>query len=325
MQTSATLEGVELAERQRRVLRRQPDRLVRALLQLGLRAARRQAGRRAARRRGRALRLQRGPGLSGRRRSTIPAAGEIGDDLAVGSTAIGQGKVLATPLRDGARRGGIGERRPARPSRRCCAGERTGRTAAPRRRTSRADRPLHARRGHRRHRRRRGDPRRQGGGQDRHRRAALRRQRGSARPRTRRSRLRSSDIDRHRRLVRRLRAGRPPADRRRACCWSARAPAARSPRRAAARGRSSGRPDAARRRGRTCRSVGRMPGAFADASARAGGSGGESVLILKSSSSALDRSPGRRPVAQRERRLRAGRRSARRRTGWPPRRAATGR
>jgi cell division protein FtsI/penicillin-binding protein 2 len=31
-------------------------------------------------------------------RSTIPAAGEIGDDLAVGSTAIGQGKVLATPL-----------------------------------------------------------------------------------------------------------------------------------------------------------------------------------------------------------------------------------
>jgi cell division protein FtsI/penicillin-binding protein 2 len=31
-------------------------------------------------------------------RSTIPAADEIGDDLAVGSTAIGQGKVLATPL-----------------------------------------------------------------------------------------------------------------------------------------------------------------------------------------------------------------------------------
>jgi cell division protein FtsI/penicillin-binding protein 2 len=38
------------------------------------------------------------PGLVGAARSTIPAADEIGDDLAVGSTAIGQGKVLTTPL-----------------------------------------------------------------------------------------------------------------------------------------------------------------------------------------------------------------------------------
>jgi penicillin-binding protein A len=38
------------------------------------------------------------PGLAGAARPTIPAAGEIGDDLAVGSTAIGQGKVLTTPL-----------------------------------------------------------------------------------------------------------------------------------------------------------------------------------------------------------------------------------
>jgi cell division protein FtsI/penicillin-binding protein 2 len=38
------------------------------------------------------------PGLAGAMRSTIPAAAEIGDQLAVGSTAIGQGKVLATPL-----------------------------------------------------------------------------------------------------------------------------------------------------------------------------------------------------------------------------------
>jgi peptidoglycan glycosyltransferase len=38
------------------------------------------------------------PGLAGAARSTIPAADEIGDDLAVGSTAIGQGKVLTTPL-----------------------------------------------------------------------------------------------------------------------------------------------------------------------------------------------------------------------------------
>ena len=36
--------------------------------------------------------------LAGAARSTIPAAAEIGDDLAVGSSAIGQGKVLATPL-----------------------------------------------------------------------------------------------------------------------------------------------------------------------------------------------------------------------------------
>ena len=38
------------------------------------------------------------PGLTGALRSTIPAAAEIGGDLALGSTAIGQGQVLATPL-----------------------------------------------------------------------------------------------------------------------------------------------------------------------------------------------------------------------------------
>ena len=38
------------------------------------------------------------PGPRGAARSTIPAAEEIGDDLAVGSSAIGQGKVLSTPL-----------------------------------------------------------------------------------------------------------------------------------------------------------------------------------------------------------------------------------
>ena len=38
------------------------------------------------------------PKLAGAARSTIPDAAEIGDDLAVGSTAIGQGKVLTTPL-----------------------------------------------------------------------------------------------------------------------------------------------------------------------------------------------------------------------------------
>ncbi|MBE2318454.1 penicillin-binding protein 2 [Solirubrobacter sp. CPCC 204708] len=38
------------------------------------------------------------PGLAGAARSTIPLPDEIGDDLAIGSSAIGQGKVLATPL-----------------------------------------------------------------------------------------------------------------------------------------------------------------------------------------------------------------------------------
>jgi cell division protein FtsI/penicillin-binding protein 2 len=38
------------------------------------------------------------PGIPGAAMSTIPAADEIGGDLAIGSSAIGQGKVLATPL-----------------------------------------------------------------------------------------------------------------------------------------------------------------------------------------------------------------------------------
>ncbi|HZB76389.1 MAG TPA: penicillin-binding transpeptidase domain-containing protein [Solirubrobacteraceae bacterium] len=42
--------------------------------------------------------FNRPPSLTGAEMSTIPPADEIGDDLAVGSTAIGQGRVLATPL-----------------------------------------------------------------------------------------------------------------------------------------------------------------------------------------------------------------------------------
>jgi cell division protein FtsI/penicillin-binding protein 2 len=49
------------------------------------------------------------PGIAGAARSTIPAAGEIGDDLAVGSSAIGQGKVLATPLQMAVVAAAIGE------------------------------------------------------------------------------------------------------------------------------------------------------------------------------------------------------------------------
>jgi cell division protein FtsI/penicillin-binding protein 2 len=42
--------------------------------------------------------FNRPPGIPGAATSTIPAAGEIGDDLAVGSSAIGQGRVQATAL-----------------------------------------------------------------------------------------------------------------------------------------------------------------------------------------------------------------------------------
>jgi cell division protein FtsI/penicillin-binding protein 2 len=49
------------------------------------------------------------PGLAGAARSTIPDASEIGDDLAVGSTAIGQGKVLTTPLQMALVAAAIGE------------------------------------------------------------------------------------------------------------------------------------------------------------------------------------------------------------------------
>jgi penicillin-binding protein A len=65
--------------------------------------------------------------------STLPRAEAIGDDLAVGSTAIGQGKVLATPLQMAAVAGAIGERgRLPRPTLRKGAGARPTRAASPR-------------------------------------------------------------------------------------------------------------------------------------------------------------------------------------------------
>jgi cell division protein FtsI/penicillin-binding protein 2 len=50
------------------------------------------------------------PRLLGAARSTIPQASAIGDDLAVGSSAIGQGKVLATPLQMALIAAAIGEK-----------------------------------------------------------------------------------------------------------------------------------------------------------------------------------------------------------------------
>ena len=96
----ADARGRRARERQRRVVRRHARRVLRRVVQLGLRAAGRQARRQAARRDRRALRLQpRRPASPARRRARSRAADEIGDDLAVGSTAIGQGKVLATRCR----------------------------------------------------------------------------------------------------------------------------------------------------------------------------------------------------------------------------------
>ena len=93
------------------------------------------------------------PGLAGAMRSTIPAAAEIGDDLAVGSTAIGQGKVLATPLLMAGDRRRDRRGRHARP-----ADAAQGRRAAAHAGRARAGRPhdraVHARGGHVRDRRR---------------------------------------------------------------------------------------------------------------------------------------------------------------------------
>ncbi len=50
------------------------------------------------------------PDIAGAATSTIPAAGDIGDDLAVGSTAIGQGRVQATTLQMAAVAATIGMR-----------------------------------------------------------------------------------------------------------------------------------------------------------------------------------------------------------------------
>ena len=99
VQTAATLEGVKLAERQRRVLRRHARRSPSP--SPATPSSRRSA---RARRAGGSSRprerfgFNQPPGVPGAATSTIPPADEIGDDLAVGSTAIGQGRVQATTL-----------------------------------------------------------------------------------------------------------------------------------------------------------------------------------------------------------------------------------
>ena len=100
VETAAVLEGVELENANGESCGGTLQHRVRPLVQLGLRPDGRRARRPASsspRPSGSASTPI--PALAGAMRSTIPAAAEIGDDLAVGSTAIGQGKVLATPLR----------------------------------------------------------------------------------------------------------------------------------------------------------------------------------------------------------------------------------
>ena len=68
-------------------------------MQLRVRAPRGEGGRAAPGRHGRALRLESASGsCPGERPSTLPSAGEIASPLELGSTAIGQGRVLATTL-----------------------------------------------------------------------------------------------------------------------------------------------------------------------------------------------------------------------------------
>ena len=72
VRTSATLSGVRLRNAERRVLRRLAHQLLHALVQLGLRPARREARPQAHGRRGRALRLQLDPARAGGQAERLP-------------------------------------------------------------------------------------------------------------------------------------------------------------------------------------------------------------------------------------------------------------
>ena len=273
--------GRRARERQRRVVRRLAAGLLRALLQLGLRAARRQA-RRASGSSPTAERFGFNEDPALRRRGALddPAPrGEIGDDLAVGSTAIGQGKVLATPLQMATS--------PRRSARTAAARRPTllkGGGGVAGRATTRRDREVHrprdARRGHRRHRRRRRDPRREVAGKT-----------GTAELRTTVSEDPSPDDptqpppeDDPTDTDAWFAAFAPPGTRgsRSACCSSARAPAARPPRRRPKHG-ASRRRCGARRRGRTS-PVWRAARRVARSCSSSGRFWSDSVLTLKSSS-----------------------------------------
>ncbi len=105
--------------------------------------------------------------LPGAKTSTLPDTAGIVSPLEIGSTAIGQFKVLATPASDGVRRPDRGERR--RPPAPDAGGGREAQARAGDLAEGRLDaRGADDRRGRIRDRNRCGDPRREGGGQDRH-------------------------------------------------------------------------------------------------------------------------------------------------------------
>ena len=181
------------AQREQRVLRRLARHLVRALVQLRLRAARApsSARKRLIRRGG--LRLQREPRLPDAKPSTI--ARDLRDDLAVGSAAIGQERDLATAVQMASVGATIANHGVRMRPRIVALGAGGRRRVVPR--GSPAGPRHDARRGARRDRRRGRAPGRRGGRQDRHRRAA---------PDGRRS----DRPEEHGRVVRGVRAGLAP-------------------------------------------------------------------------------------------------------------------
>ena len=172
------------------------------------------------------------PGPLGAARSTIPAAEEIGDDLAVGSTAIGQGKVLATPLELATVAATIGLRgRRVAPT--LSRGSQGAATRATSERTARVVARFMRTVVKSGHRRRGAGPGRVRGGQDRHRGAAQHGQRGSGAARARRGPDRRSPRRTRPTRTRGSWPSRPTAARawRSRCCSWARGRAARRPHR----------------------------------------------------------------------------------------------
>ena len=200
VQTAAVLEGVELENANGESCGGSLQTQLRPLLQLGLRPdGRASSAPSGSWRRPSASASTRIPGWPARcaRRSRRRARSATTSPS--GSTAIGQGKVLATPLLMAGIAGAIAEGGlRVRPTlRKGAAPERTRAVPEP---VARTDRDVHARGRHVRDRRERRDPRREGRRQDRHRGAARhderrpgpRTTRTRRRPRTRPTRTRGS-------------------------------------------------------------------------------------------------------------------------------------
>ena len=217
VETRALIDGVDARERQRRALRRHVRPELRPLVQLGVRPA----GREGRRRRSWSRPPSASAGTRSRRSratkpSTLPDAGAIVSPLEIGSTAIGQCKVLATPLQMAS------SPRPSRTTASACD-RRWRPTREPKPEAGDLaegrldDRGADDRRGRIRHRHRRGDPRREGGGQDRH---------GRARGHPRAGDGAADPSVEHRRLVHLVRpGGHPRSPWRRCSCATARAAA----------------------------------------------------------------------------------------------------